>query len=168
MSRTRSEYRLALPVPEHEPVPGLESVDSVDRNEFATMLLDAYAGTVDDEGESFEEALGAADHYLGRALPAYSASLRTDGSLVAFCAVIEMDDQVRYWIDPIIVAPSQKRLGLGRRMVADMLGRLSADGVVEVGATITDGNVASERLFLGLGAERVGSWPRPNDEGTTS
>jgi hypothetical protein len=38
------------------------------------------------------------------------------------------------------------------------LASLAAIGISEVGATITDGNVASERLFTGLGFDRRGAW----------
>jgi L-amino acid N-acyltransferase YncA len=35
---------------------------------------------------------------------------------------------------------------------------LAASGIRVVGATITDGNVPSERLFTRLGFQRVGAW----------
>ena len=43
-------------------------------------------------------------------------------------------------------------------MVRVCLGSLGDAGISEVGATITDGNVASERLFIGLGFHRQGPW----------
>jgi L-amino acid N-acyltransferase YncA len=42
--------------------------------------------------------------------------------------------------------------------VLTSLRRLHRDGVDEVGAVITDGNLASERLFARLGFSRVGPW----------
>jgi L-amino acid N-acyltransferase YncA len=38
------------------------------------------------------------------------------------------------------------------------LATLAESGVTEVGATITDGNEPSQRLFTSLGFERVGAW----------
>ena len=64
----------------------------------------------------------------------------------------------RHYIDPVAVHPDAKRAGVGRAAVATSLGSLIAAGVTEVGATITDGNEPSERLFDSLGFERVGSW----------
>jgi L-amino acid N-acyltransferase YncA len=78
------------------------------------------------------------------------------GVLRAFAFVVVVDD-VNY-IDPVVVAPDQQRRGLGGEMVRMCLGSLARAGLTEVGATITDGNVASERLFLGLGFSRRGVW----------
>ena len=61
-------------------------------------------------------------------------------------------------IDPIVVASARKRSGVGNALVRKCLRSLADAGVAEVGATITDGNVASERLFIELGFNRHGSW----------
>ena len=53
---------------------------------------------------------------------------------------------------------ARKGQGLGAEAVLTSLRRLSRDGVDEVGAVITDGNLASERLFARLGFSRVGPW----------
>jgi hypothetical protein len=47
---------------------------------------------------------------------------------------------------------------LARATVQLCLASLAAAGIAEVGATITDGNLASERLFTGLGFGRCGEW----------
>jgi hypothetical protein len=41
--------------------------DQPDRDRLATVVLDAYRGTVDDEGEDHEAALVAVDDWLSRA-----------------------------------------------------------------------------------------------------
>lgn len=67
-------------------------------------------------------------------------------------------DGVSY-INLVAVATARKRAGLGRRVVEASLASLAEVGVREVGATITDGNTASETLFARLGAIRTGAWP---------
>jgi L-amino acid N-acyltransferase YncA len=80
-----------------------------------------------------------------------------DGSdLVAFAFVVVVNDV--HYIDPVVVAAARKRLGLGDALARRCLGSLADAGIPEVGATITDGNVASERLFIGLGFHRHGPW----------
>jgi GNAT superfamily N-acetyltransferase len=157
MTRTRSEYRLsplsmtATPACNHARRP-LAS----DRDALATVMLDAYRGTIDDEGESIDDAMAAVDHYLTEAVPEYSFVLSEAGAVTAFSFVVVVNDL--HYIDPVVVAPDRKRQGLGRDVVAQCLRSLDDAGVSEVGATITDGNVASERLFVGLGFTRRGVW----------
>ena len=58
----------------------------------------------------------------------------------------------------MVVAPTRKQRGLARASVELCLTSLAAAGIAEVGANITDGNIASERLFAGLGFSWHGAW----------
>lgn len=62
------------------------------------------------------------------------------------------------YIDPVATTESAKRRGVGTAGVQTSLRSLAHAGVAEVGAVITDGNVASEALFTKLGFVRVGDW----------
>jgi GNAT superfamily N-acetyltransferase len=130
-----------------------------DRNVLAELLLDAYRDTIDDEGEDIDDALAAVDHYFSASEHEHSFVV-PDGDRVVAMAFVVVVDGVHY-VDPIVVAADRKRTGLGRDAVRVLLNALAAAGVTEVGATITDGNTASERLFLGLGFVRRGPWAWP-------
>ncbi|MDP1795364.1 MAG: GNAT family N-acetyltransferase [Acidimicrobiales bacterium] len=132
----------------------IESVDDTRRGELAHVLLDAYRGTVDDEGETLDDAFAAIDYSLAVIDRNASVVLTVDEAIVAFAFVVEVNG-VKY-IDPVCTAPSHKQAGLGRAAAAAALARLDA---TEAGAAITDGNIASERLFASLGFTRVGTWP---------
>ncbi len=157
MTRTRSEYRLS-PV-DVEP-PSVERVTrrvvDTDREGLAALMLDAYRGTIDDEGEDFDDALAAVDRYLASMEHEHSIVV-TERDRVVAMAFVAVVDGVHY-VDPIVVASDRKRTGLGRDAVRMLLDSLANAGVAEVGATITDGNTASERLFVGLGFSRRGPW----------
>jgi len=159
-ARTRSEFRLS-PIVLQPSTTKLttRSVLASDRDELAALMLDAYQGTVDDEGETTIEALEAVDHYLSLIVHKHSF-LVTEASRVVAMAFTVVVDEVHY-VDPIVVAAHRKQSGIGREAVTLVLESLAGDGIAEVGATITDGNIASERLFLGLGFTRRGAWPRP-------
>ncbi len=120
------------------------------------MILDAYRGTIDDEGEDHEAALEAVDDWLSQAEAPHSIVLEEDGQLVAVSFVVDVDG--RKYIDPVATTAVRKRQGLGRVAVSWSLRSLQQHGQTEVGAVITDGNVASERLFGDLGFVRVGPW----------
>lgn len=161
MSRTRSEYRRDLSAPPPTPTarPGTHAVvpaADAGRDALAALLLDAYRGTIDDEGEGEDEARAAIDDYLGRLLPAYSIVVEEDGQPVSLSFVVLVEG--RHYIDPVATAASRKGRGIGAWAVATSIRLLQRDGVEGVGAVITDGNVASERLFARLGFTRVGPW----------
>lgn len=119
-------------------------------------MLDAYRGTIDDEGEGEHEALSAIDHYLGSCKREWSRVIERDDHLLAMCFVLEVEGS--WYIDPIAVAANSKKEGLGFRLLLAVLNILQESGVSEVGAVITDGNVPSERLFSRLGFTYFGSW----------
>ncbi|MEM7091551.1 MAG: GNAT family N-acetyltransferase [Actinomycetota bacterium] len=155
--RTRSEYRLTLPLVASVQAVDAQAIEPQDHEALAELMLDAYAGTVDDEGETMVEARGAIDHYMAAAPDDLRWVVRDGGRPIAFCCVVEVDD--RLYVDPIVVAANHKRRRLGTALVAHAVAVVGQRGAVEVGAAITDGNVASENLFRSLGARRVGPWP---------
>lgn len=157
-NRRRSEYRLDLRELT-SPYPDLDVRPAADFPivDLATLLLAAYRGTIDDEGEDLDDAIAAIEHYLDLARTDRAAVLVDRTGPIALCFVVTVGGTE--YIDPIVVAPDRKRERIGLALVSWMLHRLRSDDVEEVGATITDGNVASERLFGGLGFRRVGPWP---------
>jgi L-amino acid N-acyltransferase YncA len=159
VGRSRSEYRVDITGAVVVTMLGARTVVDTDRDALAALMLDAYRGTIDDEGETLEDAYAAVDDYFGRILRDHSnVVVAADGSdrLDAMCFVVEVDG--RAYVDPIAVTAARKGHGLGRGMVAMSLGSLAAAGITEVGATITDGNTPSERLFASLGFHRLGAW----------
>jgi L-amino acid N-acyltransferase YncA len=123
---------------------------------WRSSLLDAYRGTTDDEGETIADALQAIDGYIQRILLPYSLVVECDRTLIAIAFTVLV--RGRHYIDPVATASSYKNKGIGAAAVSAVLDLLSEDGIAEVGAVITQGNLPSERLFSSLGFERVGVW----------
>lgn len=133
------------------------AVRADDREPLAALLLDAYHGTIDDEGEGPAEALAAVDEHFSHMLWEHCLVLEQAGEPASLAFVVMVGG--RHYIDPVVTAPAAKCRGLGRAAVRASLESLTAAGVAEVGAVITDGNTPSERLFASLGFTRVGPWP---------
>ena len=157
MTRTRSEYRMSpiLVAPAQPSLQARHPVDA-DRDALAALLLDGYRNTIDDEGEDLDDAYVAIDQYFSRIERRYSFVVFEQDTVVAFSFVVVVNEI--HYIDPVVVAPARKQRGLGRATVQLCLASLAEAGIAEVGATITDGNIASERLFAGLGFCRCGEW----------
>lgn len=121
----------------------------------AALLLVEVRGTIDNESEDIDDALAAVDHDIAVIEHEHSFVVTEGDRVVAMAFVVA--DSVHY-VDPIVMDGRPQADGSGRtwRMHAAEL-TVSA-GVTEVGATITDGNTASDRLFLGLGFARRGPW----------
>ena len=138
--------------------PSLDTSNTLDedRDALAVLLLDAYRGTIDDEGEELDDAYEAIDHYLAAIVRPHSFLLLERETLVAFSFVVVVNEV--HYVDPVVVASAGKRQRFGRAAVELCLDSLAQVEVPEVGATITDGNLASERLFIGLGFTRQGVW----------
>ena len=91
MTRTRLEMKLTLcPQPSRGNWPA-RSVQTADAPALAALMLDAYRGTVDDEGETAEEALAEVNAMLdgkyGPWLADASFVVELDGRLVAACVI---------------------------------------------------------------------------------
>ena len=125
MSRSRSEYLLtslsvASPTPSPSATDGwtVRAVDVADREQLATVILDAYRGTVDDEGEDHEAALAAVDEWLSLLESPHSVVLEQDGQIIAVSFVVNVAG--REYIDPVATVAGRKREGLGRAAVATL------------------------------------------------
>lgn len=121
-----------------------------DAEALAVLMLKAYRGTIDYDGEGIEEARDeVGGHFGGAPIDEASTVLAAGGGLVAACLVAEYEGDAL--IGYVMTAPDFKRQGLGRSVTAESLSRIAALGYSRVHAWITEGNEPSERIFVGLG-----------------
>ncbi|MDB5860275.1 MAG: hypothetical protein JWQ76_3964 [Ramlibacter sp.] len=161
----RHEYVLALPAAgpwAPPPLPaGLvaRAITVTDVQLLAGLMLAAYRGTIDYEGEEMAEAVAEVEGYFSGAdgnapLPQHSVALVRDD-------VIESACMVKHWLrrDCPLVAyvmstADRKRQGLAAFVLGRTIAQLRRAGYSELRAVITEGNVASERLFQRAGFRR--------------
>jgi hypothetical protein len=121
-----------------------------DRLALAELMLDAYRGTIDYEGEGMAEAVAEVDGYLAdHALLERSVVLLSDDEIMSACLVSRVED--RTVVGYVMTSAANKERGLATLATAVALGSLQRAGTTLVDAWITEGNVPSERIFLGLG-----------------
>ena len=125
-----------------------------DHGALAELMLDAYRGTIDYEGEGIEEAVAeVAGHFDGAPIDEASTLALIDDEPVAACLVARYDGDAL--VGYVMTVPAFKRQGLGRAVTAASLVELQKLGYGTVHAWITEGNKPSESIFVGLGFEVV-------------
>lgn len=126
---------------------------------LADLMLAAYRDTIDYDGETLADAQAEIERYF----TSTTAPARLDCSWVAWqseialsaCLVCDWPDRGCPMIAYVITRPAWKGQRLVERLLRPSLESLAATGASEVRAVITEGNLASERLFARLGFVRV-------------
>lgn len=124
-----------------------------DAEALAVLMLAAYQGTVDDEGETLEEARAVVAQYFegvfGPPMPAVSEVTERDGVLVAATLLTQ------WWRGPfvafMITAPEAQRQGLARAGLTRAINRLAAGDEPWLRLVVTQGNSRAEALYESLG-----------------
>ncbi len=150
--KIRYEIDLAPTRPDPRPVDAeLRALRPEDLDALAHLILDAYRGTIDDEGETMVEAVAEIQGWLDDTpILDHSIGAVIDGQLVAAVLVMTVDDAP--FVAVVMTAAANKGAGLGRAVVEAAVAGLRRDGHRRVVLYITDGNVPSERLFASVGA----------------
>lgn len=132
----------------------VRSVTVDDRSELADLMLDAYIGTIDYDGEDLDDAMSEIGSFLdGDPWLSHSRVAQVDEGIASAVLVSCVDRQP--FIGYVMTRAAHKRRGLGRLLVSSTMSSLADEGHARVVFYITEGNTASERLFVGLGASRV-------------
>ena len=134
----------------------IRPVVSTDAEALAQLMLEAYRGTIDDEGEEIEEAREAIDEFFSDAALLDASMIASVGGAAASAALVVSLDGGPF-ISYVVTHPFHKRTGLATQVVTAACRQLADSGENEVSFAITEGNVASEALFSRLGAVRLQS-----------
>ncbi len=129
----------------------VRALTTSDVHALAELMLDAYIGTIDYEGETIDEAVGEVESWFdGSPLLDHSYVAVVGGAFVSAVLVMMLDGLP--FIAIVMTRSDSKDQGLGRYVTATALVSLSDKGEEQVVLYITDGNTISEKLFLSLGA----------------
>lgn len=129
-----------------------------DADALGALMLDAFRGTVDYEGEDLAAAVAETRGYFeGK----HGGPPMLDESVVAWrgetpvgaCLVGEWTENGSPFIAFVFTSAESKGAGVARLLLAVSVRRLSRAGAPQVLAVITRGNAPSERLFSSLGFE---------------
>lgn len=158
----RHEYRVGVagyrPSDRTTP-PGFELRQPIgaDRLELASLMMDAYAGTIDYDGETEEQAVAEIDGYLaGEAYLDTSVVAVGDGRIVS--AVLVSRILGVPLIGYAMTRAEVKGQGLASALLDAAAAAIWAAGHEEIRAFITAGNGPSETIFKRVGFEVIGTY----------
>ena len=155
----RVRMRLDLTPRRTARIEGARAPNGADREGLAELMLDAYRGTIDDEGETLEDAVAEVDRTFagayGEFLGGCSRVVEREGELASACLVTLF--QGRPWLSVSMTRPRWKRKGLARELLNECVNALAERGYEEIGLMVTKGNSAAEALYRSFGFEPAAS-----------
>ena len=162
----RKEYFLKLTefhrieAPPNDAVLQIRPVQTADASALAELMLDAYRGTIDDDGETFDDALAEVNAFFagergGQPWLMMSYLALVDSHVVGACLTGEWRERQLPIIAYVMTRANWKKRGVSRQLLYRVLKALNENGYPEVRAVITEGNKPSENLFLQIGFQRV-------------
>ena len=136
------------------PLAGARRVDPIgDREALARLMLDAYRGTVDDEGETAADALAAIDQLFAGDFGTYDADaselVERDGRPVAATLLTTWDGGP--FVSFSMTHPAVQRQGLARGGLLRAMARLAARGETRLDLMVTATNEPAIALYRSLG-----------------
>jgi RimJ/RimL family protein N-acetyltransferase len=131
-----------------------------DINALAELMIEAYRGTIDYDGETLEDAVGEVRAYLsgergGQPMLNESRLIFADTLLVGACLTADWQERQSPLIAYVMTRAEWKNRGIGKQLLRAVLQTLYKQSHTEVRAVITEGNYPSERLFGGMGFQKV-------------
>lgn len=127
-----------------------------DRDALAELMLDAYRGTIDYDGETLEQAVDEVDgHFAGA--PDDDASLLVMGDGRVQAAVLVAHVRGAPLIGYLMTRAATKNRGVASALLDAAAARVWRAGAGELRAWITSGNLPSEAIFRRAGFEIVDS-----------
>ena len=132
-----------------------------DKQILAGLMLESYYGTIDYDGETFEDALSEIESYYSGISDqrwfqdSWLAFIKDE--LASACLVGFWQQRNAPLIAYVMTAPRCKGKHLATAALLRSLHNLAGEEYPEVRAVITEGNVPSEKIFTRIGFKRLGT-----------
>lgn len=125
------------------------------------LMYDAYHDTIDDEGESLEDAVaeieGTINGKYGPLLDSCSLLVEEDGRALGATIITDWSDERTGQKQPLLaflmIHPDASGQGLGTFLLSKSINALLAQGESELVLFVTVGNSAAQHIYQKLGFE---------------
>jgi RimJ/RimL family protein N-acetyltransferase len=131
-----------------------------DSDALAELMIEAYRGTIDYDGETLNDAIAEVRAFFaaqrgGEPLVNISRLAFTSTQLIGACLVADWQERQSPLIAYVMTHVKWKNQGIGKILLGAVLQNLHEQDYQEVRAVITEGNDVSERLFARMGFQKV-------------
>jgi GNAT superfamily N-acetyltransferase len=155
VSKKRIVMEIALTPRTRSANPRVRVVRPDDNEALAILLFAAYRGTIDDEGDSFADALHEIEKTwrgdYGRFLPECSYAVEEGEFLTSACLVTFFEPHDAPLVVFLMTRPEAKRRGLARSLLERSMNALLATGYSRLTLVVTEGNDPALSLYRSLG-----------------
>lgn len=141
-----------------EPRGGMRAVTHDDIPALAQLMLDAYRGAIDDEGETLADALAYvrgtfAGEQSGRMLEPCSFVIEEQGMPLGAILVTEWEGAPL--VANVMTAPQARNQGMATVLLRQAMNALLAHGYTELYLFVTEGNSPAQHVYQALGFEVI-------------
>jgi ribosomal protein S18 acetylase RimI-like enzyme len=153
--------KLSLQQQEIHEVPwAVRNIRDDDMPDLSRLMLDAYRGTIDYEGETLDDAAaeirGTLGGQYGPFLRDCSFAVEESDELVAACLVTWSDILKAPFLAYSITRPDRQSQGLAAFLIKTSVNALLARGHRELHLVVTEGNAPAQHLYEKLGFRACG------------
>jgi ribosomal protein S18 acetylase RimI-like enzyme len=157
--RQRIPMELRLTPPVDEPPRPCRTVRAADRDDLAVLLYAAFRGTVDDEGETFADALAEIDRTFaggyGKFLPDCSFVAEGGEFLVSACLIGLSEPNAVPLVVFSMTRPDTQRQGWAGYLLRRSISALVDRGHARLRLIVTEGNAPAQLLYESLGFSAI-------------
>ena len=161
MTRRRVPMELRLTKPPRGESRAFRAVRPSDREDLAILLYAAFRGTVDDEGETFADALAEIDRTFaggyGALLCDCSFVAEQGGFLLSACLIGLSEPGPVPLVVFSMTRPDARRRGWARFLLQRAIDALVDRGHRRLRLIVTEGNEPAQLLYASLGFVPIGS-----------
>jgi GNAT superfamily N-acetyltransferase len=127
-------------------------------------MFEAYRGTIDDEGETLDDARQEVQRTLsganGAFLPNCSWLLEEAGAIQSACLVTHFADWQAPLIAFVMTLPTAKGRGMAQELIRRSMNSLLEQGYSRLCLAVTEGNLPAQHIYKTLGFVVEESWTR--------
>lgn len=136
-------------------------IRKADEHDLSILMYSAFRGTIDDEGETFSDAVREIEKTMsgdcGRLMPDCSFIIEQGEFIASACLISWYEPSVSPFVVFTMTRPEFKGQGMARFLLQQSINALIDQGYSQLTLIVTDGNRSAQNLYVSLGFREMSS-----------